>query len=313
MTRRKKIIITATSYFLNIVLFALIYSIAWANNPSNFIVNEQYNEQTIKPFFGYDDLPDTNIVSRKMMTAREANYLIKPFYDTLTILSNNQKLVDELLVESKIIDSINYKRLMKSYDKNFNTYLNKILTPYNKTKDSIEAAIRDYEKLKFNSVSNSNSYFQFDVAIAKLKVVLANNEVAISKTKYNAYDKSIKSIPTFYDDTLYQIANLLYVRIDTLEKRKGNLLEEIRDKKEKIRLIAVEYYMNRAFKLGFTDFLYFSIITASSTGYGDILPNNSTIRNLVSIEILLSLFLFGFFFYFISQRDTNGKSNEPNF
>lgn len=305
MTRRKKIVLTASGYFLNILFFSIAYWISWVNNPSNFIVNEQYNEQTVKPFFFYQDLPDSNTTSGRMMTAREANELVKPYYDTLTSLNNSQQNVDELLFESKILDSLNHDKLMKSFDKNFDSYLQQQLSPYNKTKDSIEAAIRNYEKLKTNATPKSSSYYQFDIAIAKLNVVLANNDVAINMTKYNAYDKSIKSMPLFYDDTLYQIADLLYSRIDTLEKRKGNLLEEIRDKKDKIGNIAANYYMNRVFKLGFSDFLYFSIITASSTGYGDILPNNSTIRNFVSLEILLSLFLFGFFFYFIAQRKTN--------
>jgi len=99
---------------------------------------------------------------------------------------------------------------------------------------------------------------------------------------------------------------LLYDKIDSLEKKKRTLLEDIRDKKEKIRLIAVDFYVNRVSKLEFFDFLYFSIITASSTGYGDILPNNSTIRILVSVEIMISLFLFGFFFYFIA-KSTKGN------
>jgi hypothetical protein len=312
MTRRKKIVLTASGYFLNILLFSVTYWIAWVNNPSNFIVNDQYNEQTVKPFFFYEDLPDTNTTSGKMMTARETNELVKPYYDALASLKNNQRHVDDLLLESKILDSLNHDKLMKSFDKNFDSYLKQQLSPYNKTKDSIEAAIHDYEKRKLNSSPNSSSYYQFDVAIAKLNVMLASNDVTINMTKYNAYDKSLKSMPLFYDDTLYQIANLLYSRIDTLEKRKGHFLEDIRDKKDKIGSIAANYYMNRVFKLGFSDFLYFSIITASSTGYGDILPNNSLIRNFVSIEILLSLFLFGFFFYFIAQRTTNDKKNESD-
>lgn len=312
MTRRKKISLTATAYFLNIVLFTLIYWIAWTNNPSNFIVNEQYDEQTVKPFFGYDDLPDTNLTSQKMMTARAANDLIKPYYDTLSTITINQKSVDKLLLENMVLDSINNERLMKSFEENFNIYLKKLLTPYNKTKDSIETAIHDFEKSKDNSVPNSSSFYQYDLAIAKLNLALSKNELAGSKTKYYAYNKSIKSITTFYNDTLYHKAKFLYARIDTLEKKKGYLLEEILDKKEKISLIAIDYYMNRVNKLGFTDFLYFSIITASSTGYGDILPNNSIIRIFVSIEILFSLFLFGFFFYFISQSAIYKKTNGSN-
>jgi hypothetical protein len=309
MTIRKKLIFTAISYFLNILLFALIYWGFWANNPSNFIVNEEYNEQTVNPFLGYINLPDSNTTSIKMMTARETNDKIKPFYDTIESLSQKQKHVDERLFETKILDSLNQSKLMKSFDKNFDVYLAKLLSHLNKTKDSIESAIYNYEKQKVIANPNNGNFYQFDVEMAKLNVMLANNDVAINLTKYNAYDKSIKSMPLFYDDTLYQNANILYKKIDSLEKRKRNLLEEIRDNKEKIWLIAIDYYRHRVIKLNFFDFLYFSIITATSTGYGDILPNNSTIRILVSIEILSSLFLFGLFFNFVSQQSAEDKKD----
>lgn len=46
----------------------------------------------------------------------------------------------------------------------------------------------------------------------------------------------------------------------------------------------------------FTEALYFSVVTMSTVGYGDITPLDDTIRVLVSVEIVLgvSLLLFGF-------------------
>ena len=45
--------------------------------------------------------------------------------------------------------------------------------------------------------------------------------------------------------------------------------------------------------LSFWDFLYFSTITQSSTGYGDILPNSGLVRMIVTIQIILGLFVLG--------------------
>lgn len=42
----------------------------------------------------------------------------------------------------------------------------------------------------------------------------------------------------------------------------------------------------------FRDFLYFSIVTQTTLGYGDILPNSSTVRTIVAIQVLLGLALF---------------------
>jgi len=37
----------------------------------------------------------------------------------------------------------------------------------------------------------------------------------------------------------------------------------------------------------FSDFLYFSLITQTTVGYGDILPNSTTIRRIVSLQVLV--------------------------
>lgn len=302
MTNKSKILLTSTGYFFNIVLFALIYWFFWLSNTSNFIINEQYNEQMIKPFFAYKDLPNNNIITERITNNRDAIDLIKPYYDTIKILNQYEKKIAESLYKYKILDSINHDRLMASYDNNFNIYLNKQIAPYKKIKDSIDITINYYRDLQKKTTNNDSKYFNYDVSIAKLNVKLSINEIELNKAKYNAYDKAIKSIPYFYNDTLYKISKLLYFKIDTLERIKGNILETIENKKDSIRHIAVDYYINRVVRLGFSDFLYFSIITASSTGYGDILPNNSIIRRLVSLEIILSLFLFGFFFYYIAKQ-----------
>jgi uncharacterized membrane protein len=39
------------------------------------------------------------------------------------------------------------------------------------------------------------------------------------------------------------------------------------------------------------DFLYFSLITQTTVGYGDILPNSTKVRAVVIVQILLGLFL----------------------
>lgn len=44
------------------------------------------------------------------------------------------------------------------------------------------------------------------------------------------------------------------------------------------------------------DFLYFSIITSTTIGYGDILPNSTLIRSIVSLQSIISICLTIFYF-----------------
>jgi hypothetical protein len=59
------------------------------------------------------------------------------------------------------------------------------------------------------------------------------------------------------------------------------------------------------------DFFYFSVITQTTVGYGDILPNNTTIRICVSIQVLLGLFLvtFGIGFAFRALRSSQSATH----
>jgi hypothetical protein len=43
----------------------------------------------------------------------------------------------------------------------------------------------------------------------------------------------------------------------------------------------------------FIDFLYFSTISQTTIGYGDILPNSRIVRTLVMVQVLVGLFVVG--------------------
>ncbi len=62
--------------------------------------------------------------------------------------------------------------------------------------------------------------------------------------------------------------------------------------------------------IGFCDFLYFSIITITTTGYGDILPNTTYVRCLVSLEILLGTIIFGLFLGSLTDKVLRAKGND---
>jgi len=65
--------------------------------------------------------------------------------------------------------------------------------------------------------------------------------------------------------------------------------------------------------ISFSDSLYFSLITMSTVGYGDITPAGEAVRVVAAIEVLLGilLFLFGFaeIMRYVREADRKGGDN----
>jgi voltage-gated potassium channel len=70
-------------------------------------------------------------------------------------------------------------------------------------------------------------------------------------------------------------------------------------------IITLQKVINGEYKFPIVDFLYFSAVTITTTGYGDILPNSISIRWLVMFETLIGVFIAGAFVSSIFYRGSN--------
>ena len=67
-------------------------------------------------------------------------------------------------------------------------------------------------------------------------------------------------------------------------------------------------------RISFNDSLYFSLITMSTVGYGDITPNADAVRVVAAVQIMLGilLFLFGFAEIMRYAREMNGRNRSES-
>lgn len=129
-----------------------------------------------------------------------------------------------------------------------------------------------------------------------------SRKLLLIHSKIQTIDQSIYNVNQRPDDILSELNR----RELLLQKKLLNAqMQELLHKWRSINNFHKEH-------LNYFDFLYFSIITATTTGYGDIVPNSTMIRVLVSIQILLSLIAFGIFITLISFAvQKQGEKHSP--
>jgi len=166
--------------------------------------------------------------------------------------------------------------------------------------DSLNVIITATTEKQRSLSLNSTGHDELMVRISKLNAEKAQKAYEVQVVTAKVYDKGFTHMTAFYDKGIYKKFNQLTDGITKDRARKTDLLNRIDTLSNQIYRINYQYHSARVSRVSPFDFLYFSIITATTTGYGDILPNTSLIRMLVSAEVLLNLILFGLFFYYLA-------------
>ncbi|WMJ88945.1 potassium channel family protein [Anaerocolumna sp. MB42-C2] len=172
--------------------------------------------------------------------------------------------------------------------------------------------------------------------------VIARNQVVMDNTKYVKIMFSIYTIPT---DTINIISSkdLVYLPqvYSMLVKKQHDFFIWIKENDLDLsnenwtftgndnKFASLDYgklfisnsinYLDRAidiiynyetqckFKYPFIDFLYFSAVTITTLGYGDILPNSSLVRELVMTETLIGVIILAISISFLYDRIKNRR------
>jgi len=187
---------------------------------------------------------------------------------------NSFAFTNDLVEQTKV--KIN-KQANEAKIEKLNEKLNFVVPIYEQVKKQVpDTSLMSYPRHVYVFIIDENISVEFMIFpfYSKQKVhsvnIWSNEEILVSSSvNYNI--EYIESLPY---DSLDVISNIIDVdirsintEIELLEKQKGNA------------------------NWVFFDFLYFSVITQTTVGYGDILPNSTHIRLIVMIQSLLGVIL----------------------
>lgn len=297
---KNKILFILLIYLVFILIFAVIYNCSYLKDKSSFNVsNDEMKTQLIK---------ENNLQNEKQIQYFSNDILmLEKQIDSLKKVNN---LISYFLTEN--LELLTYKKIGTPDTINIESgYSLSIL----KTPFTINQPYKSFSEYIYKPIYRSlNHDFSFNISakiivrnqlvyipcIVKISELKNQNQIQLThyivapSTNHRIHFKELHT--TIIKDILSN-NNKFY------EDRNRELIKLIKAKRKlKINI------SNNDSTLNFLDFLYFSTITQSSTGYGDILPNNRFIRLLVTLQILINVILISFVLsYIFSKADFQNK------
>ncbi len=269
-------------------IFGIIYFACFKYDPCNFLYNYEINLNPLNMIRdSYENNFSTKEISEKDLL--EYSSEINLYIDEINKLIIEIEELDALIVESEN----ELKELSTRYNQTVNDGIDSFVTLRT---SEIEGNINILQNEKLN-LENVLDIAKHDVAVAELKLELANERI-------NIFDFALKNLSSFGDPELLSEINALEKEVNNHRQIFDSKEKDFRNLRARFPELWIEIHSQRSNHLNFIDFQYFSFVTSTTTGYGDIIPNNSVIRGIVILQIIIGLLNFGLLLKYIPEKST---------
>ncbi len=268
-------------YFFSIFLFGAIYTFY----KDDFSVNENLYEYWYKE----KKLEIENSISLDLINNFNKKH------------KKHVVLIKDLIINSKYFraENMTYKDGVFEFDVSFEIFENEqngmeltdnFISYVNSKKYKRSAVYCKTIKLsiglggtKLNS-QGKKLFFQTLIGDVHNQNNINNFFIKIDKNTVHSKPKNIKFNQIIIADTLKNNYDFTGTRYIFVSDYTNKLLEQYKNAHE-----------NNRYDIDFGNMLYFSVVTITTLGYGDISPKTGFARFLISTEVLVGILLFGFF------------------
>jgi hypothetical protein len=283
-----------------IFLMAGVYELIWMKRPDYFRVQAGVNSLPVdlvtiaRDYSAYSDKskPLPQILPDK--AEDDAVVRIKDIYRQFQLKSVSLKekqdkyaiTLREMSSDSKAFYDSQWLQYQQYVDGKRSQFDSKI----NTAKERMQSILRD------SGVTTPDRLSVQDVTkYGKLRIELANIEVEQAKAEYDARTYGLSHLTEFQEKVSQQSYLEHNKELDSL--RKSIFADQLATDRlhGDIYDAFVDYRKAIAPRLGYSDFLYFSVGAATTATFGDISPNATPVRSLVCVQVLVSIILSGLF------------------
>lgn len=278
-------------YIACIVLFAIIYTVIWSYKPDSFIVNTELN---VYPFhetmlFLWED--------QKNIDNNNTDYELKkiyseflPYIQKINNSENALKLKNERLIEikkeSNELNIIGDQEIQETKQRLGKENVDPIRVEKLELDTKVQFLISQISKK-----NNLLEIYEIDQQLKETFKLREEINQKLYKTEMNNINQFLENPRSFRSEKVNHKLNELYAEEQNIDRDKINLIQDIRNNRQKLSEEFQKYYTQRKAKLGIIDFLYFSVGIATTTTFGDIIGNTKGIRALITLELIICLVL----------------------
>lgn len=284
-------------YFITVGVFFLIYLGSWKLHPDSFIINSEVNEHPMRPYRIDGDVNDLYYRWRPNLTLSDIELLLREYEIKLVLLDSHiHYLNGNLEITRDLYNSVS-DRHHKEMDKNIESHIAQEIAPLVRRRDSLQLTIDKMEQ----DAAAARDPDVTQTVIADMKVEQSNLALAIVRKELQLRKESLSDLSRFQDPDLVSQVRDLWEALTSVE----NILTSIESVFWMYRGELTNTWAGlakaRRERLSPLDIAYFSVVTATTTGYGDIVPNSRWTRCLAMSEIILCTIVFGCFLACITQ------------
>jgi hypothetical protein len=281
------------------LLFAVFYWSAWNTLPDAFLVNDEFNRYptadleemgAVRPsdekfFSGSDNYQHSSALTAELRV--EAQKLKDEWRKNMNIRKGFPAKREAL----KKLDSQVTDELAKSRAAQSEAYESKQMKAYYDREQELSKALEEADKKVAKETSPIARLPLIEIA-GQAKIDLMNAKVSTAAKSLEVKQHIVRNYGSFGDPQLLEKSRAVFNQLTAIEDEEMANHRAFSDLTDKARELLRKQRESIRNRIGFVDFLYFSMGVATTTTFGDIIPNARRVRLLVVIQLLVCTAIF---------------------
>jgi hypothetical protein len=301
-------LVLGAAFLMIIVVAGLVYWLAWQRRPDYFVVQQELNLYPFGSLEGFlrsdRDVPMPAQVNDLTEAATRASELLR---SARTLRETESQLTAESQRVEREMTEVSAE-LEENRASRIEEFRRLEIGPLEQSRAAIVERLSGVEA-RLNP--DENRYDPLRAVVAGIRVELAEHDLHMALKRADIADRVVREYGQFASPEDVKRWRDLDAQAAAVRDGLTNAGRDRADLRRATLDLLDELRAERVSRVGFWDFVYFSIGVSTTTTFGDIVPNHTLTRSIVTIQLLLSILIVGVFVNSLSE-DLSRSKRPPN-